>query len=78
MTSERDQIHAQIGTKIMLIRRKRKLSQEKLAELSDLSKNALGFIERGVSVPTINTLNRIAKALEIELAELVDVSKIDL
>lgn len=78
MTSEHDEIHTQIGIKIMLVRRKRKLSQEELAELSDLSKTALGAIERGTSVPSINTLNRIAHALEMDITELVDVSKVDL
>ncbi len=53
-------------------------SQEKLAELSDLNKNSISTIELGKSNPTIETLDRIAKALNIELKELVDVSKIDL
>ncbi len=52
-------------------------SQEKLAELSDLNKNSISTIELGKSSPTIETLDRIAKALNIELKELVDVSKID-
>lgn len=52
-------------------------SQEKLAELSDLNKNSISTIELGKSNPTIETLDRIAKALNIELKELVDVSKID-
>ncbi len=78
MTSRHDEIHTRIGIKIMLVRRKRKLSQEELADLANLSKTALGAIERGTSVPTINTLNRIAKALEMDITELVDVSKVDL
>ena len=52
--------------------------QEKLAELSDLSKTALGAIERGTSSPSIDTLDRIAAALEIELSELVKVKSVDL
>ena len=49
-----------------------------MAEKSDLSATSLGAIERGTSVAGIDTLERIATALGIELKELVDVSKIDL
>ena len=78
MTSKNDRISTKIGLKIVLERTKRKLSQEKLAELSDLSKNSLGAIERGTSSPSIDTLDRIASALEIELSELVKVKSVDL
>ena len=78
MTSKNDKISAKIGLKIVLERTKRKLSQEKLAELSDLSKTALGAIERGTSSLSIDTLDRIAAALEIELSELVKVKSVDL
>ena len=78
MTSKNDRISTKIGLKIVLERTKRKLSQEKLAELSDLSKTALGAIERGTSSPSIDTLDRIASALEIELSELVKVKSVDL
>ena len=78
MTSKNDKISAKIGLKIVLERTKRRLSQEKLAELSDLSKTALGAIERGTSSPSIETLDRIASALEIELSELVKVQSVDL
>ncbi len=77
MTST-DNINIKIGIKIRLLRTKLRYSQEKLAELSELNKNSIGAIERGESKPTIDTLERIAKALNIELKELVDVSKIDL
>ena len=78
MTSKNDKISTKIGLKIVLERTKRKLSQEKLAEMSDLSKNSLGAIERGTSSPSIDTLDRIASALEIELSELVKVKSVDL
>ncbi len=71
-------INEKIGIKIKLLRTKAKLSQEKLAELSYMNKNSIGSIERGESKPSIETLEKIANALNIELKELVDVSKIDL
>lgn len=78
MTSKNNKISTKIGLKIVLERTKRRLSQEKLAELSDLSKNSLGAIERGTSSPSIDTLDRIAAALNIELSELVKVKSVDL
>ena len=71
-------INEKIGIKIRLLRIKMKLSQEKLGELARLSTISISTIERGISSPSIETLDRIAKALNIELKELVDVSKIDL
>lgn len=78
MISKQNNINSKIGIKIRLLRTKLQLSQEKLAELSNLNKNSIGSIERGASKPSIDTLERIANALGIELKELVDVSKIDL
>ena len=71
-------VNEKIGLKIKVLRKKLKYSQEKLAEFSDLSKTSISSIECGKSSPSIETLEKIAKALNIELKELVDVSKIDL
>ncbi len=71
-------VNIKIGIKIRLLRTKLRISQEKLAELADMNKNSIGAIERGESSPSIETLNKIAKALNVELKELVDVTKIDL
>ena len=67
-----------IGIKIRILRNKLNMAQEKLGELAGLSTNSISTIERGQSKPTIETLEKIANALNIELKELVDVSKIDL
>lgn len=71
-------INEKIGIKISILRKRLKFSQEKLSEFSGLSKNSISSIERGESNPSIETLDRIAKALNIELKELVDVSNINL
>ena len=47
-------------------RKKRKLSQEKLAELCDLSTNYIGDIERNNRKVTIDTIEKIASGLNIE------------
>lgn len=78
MTNKVDNINKKIGLKIKLERAKRNLSQEKLAELSDLSKNYIGDVEKGKSSPTIETLAKIANAFEIELHDLTNISKVDI
>lgn len=47
-------------------RRQLKISQEKLAELSDLSTNYIGEIERTNRKVTIDTVEKIAKGLNID------------
>lgn len=78
MTNIYDGINKKIGKKIKLERIKRDLSQEKLAEIANISKNFVGAIERGESSPTIETLAKIACAFEIPLPELTDVSKVEI
>ena len=77
-TSKHKNIVSKVAMKIKLLRNMQGLTQDELAEKSDLSATAFGAIERGTSVAGIDTLERIAIALGIELKELVDVSKIDL
>ena len=60
------------------MRNKIGISQEELGFRADISKTQIGLIERGESSPTIDTLNKIANALNITLVDLVDVTKIDL
>lgn len=78
MTSMKDSLSSKIGIKIRLLRTKNKISQESLAFMSGLNKNSIGAIERGESSPTVDTLDKIAKALGMSLIELIDVSKVDL
>ena len=78
MTGMKDSLSSKIGVKIRLLRTKNKISQESLAFMSGLNKNSIGAIERGESSPTVDTLDKIAKALGMSLVELIDVSKVDL
>ncbi len=78
MINKQDKVSGKIGLKIKLLRNKMRISQEELGFRASVSKQQIGLIERGESSPTIDTLDQIAKALEISLTELVDTSKIDL
>ncbi len=58
--------------KIKRLREKLGLSQEKLARLADVSNNTIINIEAGKQQnPTIDTLNKIAKALGVEINHLI-------
>lgn len=59
-----------LGQKIRIERQKRKMSQEKLAELADLNRNFVGMIERGETNLTIKKLENIANALNMNIKEL--------
>ncbi|MGO9244390.1 MAG: helix-turn-helix domain-containing protein [Verrucomicrobiia bacterium] len=47
------------------------LSQEKLAELADLSRNYIGEVERGETSVSVEALAKIAKALKTRVRDLV-------
>ena len=71
-------IHIEIGNSIRQLRIKKGLSQEKLAELSDLNTSYIGQIERGEKNPSVDIVYSIAKALDTELSDLFsNISHID-
>lgn len=78
MKAEENSFKSKIGLKIKIERHKRKLSQEALAEMANLSPNAIGTIERGKCSPTADSIERIARALGIEPHDLLNVKKIEL
>ena len=71
-------ISEKICLKIKFERQKKGFSQEVLALEAGLSRNAIWKIESGRVSPTIESLEKIAKALDIDFATLTDVTKVDL
>ena len=70
MTDKYNNITKKFGKKVKLERVKRDLSQEALADLSNLSRPYLGAIERAESVASIETAASIARGLGIDLDKL--------
>ena len=64
-------IPVRVGRIIRLNREQRGLSQEALAELADLNRSYLGEIERGLAVPSIETLQKLADGLGEKLSALI-------
>ena len=68
-------INEEVGFNIRRIREERGLSQEELAALAGLHRAYVGQIERGEKNIGLKNLEKIAKALEVPVRFLVDVSE---
>jgi len=54
-----------VGQRLKHLREERKISMRSLARASGLSANALSMIERGLTSPSVSTLNKLSGALEV-------------
>lgn len=61
----------EIGRRVRAARVERKISLEDLGHLSEVNWTTIGKIERGASSPTVESLVRIAAALEIDPGTLI-------
>ena len=61
-----------IGLNIRKYRKKKKLHQDQLAEMTELSTNYIGMIERGEKTPALETFLKIANALEVSADMLLE------
>ena len=60
-----------VGETIRNFRKAAGYSQEKLAERASLSAIFISRVERGIESPSLDSLVKIAKALEVKLRDLV-------
>ena len=67
-------LQMQFGKRVRELRLARGLSQEELAFRSGVHRTYLGGIERGERNPSLKNLAAIAKALNVRLADLVDIN----
>lgn len=67
-------LEKRFGAKLAYVRKSKKLSQMKLAEIVDMNFNYIGQIERGEANVTIKTMRVLANALDVELKVLFDFS----
>ena len=67
-------LEKRFGAKLAYIRKAKKLSQMKLAEIVDMNFNYIGQIERGEANVTIKTIKILADALDVEVKMLFDFS----
>ena len=67
-----DNIRHKFGQHLKRLRLQYGMTQQQLAEKADISISFLGNIERGLKSPTIETVQKIATALGMSMAELFE------
>jgi transcriptional regulator with XRE-family HTH domain len=61
-----------MATKIKALREQRKMTQEQLAERAGIGRSYLARLETARQDPTLSTLEKIAKALRVKVAKLLE------
>lgn len=62
-------INQQFGSRLIELRRERKMTQEKLAVLSGLTRVYISGIEQGKRNISLEVIAQLAKALEIKISQ---------
>lgn len=63
----KEAVSVDVGQRLKILREERKVSMRALARLSGLSANALSMIERGITSPSVSTLNKLSAALQVPI-----------
>lgn len=74
--NRQDPLLLSLGGAIKRIRLEKALSQEKLALLAGIDRTYVGQVERGDNNVAILTLSRLARALDLSIAELTQEANI--
>ncbi|MCL5124509.1 MAG: XRE family transcriptional regulator [Deltaproteobacteria bacterium] len=67
-----NQSEIDIGAKIRLYRKRKRLSLSRLSEITGIAASNLSSIELNKTSPTLNTLAKIADAFEVRISELLN------
>jgi transcriptional regulator with XRE-family HTH domain len=60
------------GLRVRELRKRRGLTQDQLAELIERSTDAVSNLERGISLPNFDTLERLSEKLSVPIREFFD------
>ena len=60
-----------LGRKIVALRRRKAFSAQELADKADMSKGYLSDIENGFRLPSLRILQALAKALRVNIKDLL-------
>lgn len=64
-------LNVYFGRVVKELRLEKGLSQEAFAERADLNRTYLGEVERGIAIPSLVTITKIASALNVSLSALI-------
>ena len=77
MSERSDAILSQLPARLKRARQAQGLSLDAVAKLSGVSRSMVSQIERGESSPTISTLWNLTRALQVDVAGLLDAQSVD-
>jgi transcriptional regulator with XRE-family HTH domain len=63
-------LRKKFGERLRQIRAERGMTQERFAEVLDISVDFLSLIERGINAPSFETLEKISRRLRVPVADL--------
>lgn len=69
--NNKNNICVKFGQKVKELRIQKQLSQEQLAHLANVHRTYIGMIERAEKNITLINIEKIAKALEVEIKDLL-------
>jgi transcriptional regulator with XRE-family HTH domain len=61
----------QMGRRLQKLRKEREMSRAQLADLAGITRQYVRQLEAGLSDPTVGTLQKLAKALGVDVTELL-------
>lgn len=64
-----DAFTVKLGRKIQEFREAKGYSQEKLAYIASMDRVSIGYIEQGRRTPKLSTLHKLAKYLDVSVAD---------
>jgi transcriptional regulator with XRE-family HTH domain len=64
-------LHLDFGKALKRLRKERKLSQEKLADLSGLDRSYISILERNLKLPSLYTILALASGLGLKASEFI-------
>ncbi|WP_395402943.1 helix-turn-helix domain-containing protein [Pseudoduganella sp. UC29_106] len=62
----------QFGLAVRRLREERGWSQERLAEAADMNRSYIGELERGIAMPSLQTIHKLAGALATTPSRLLE------
>jgi len=75
-SKEEKKLLEEFGRNLRLKRAGKKISQERLALIAGIHRNYVGMLERGEQNPTLMTLIKLSKSLEMDITELLPPEKL--
>lgn len=68
---DKEKLKNSISNNIRLLRTKNRISQDKLSELAGINQQQISFIENGKACPKLETVIKIAEALNVTVNDLI-------